>query len=179
MFTTVDDRIAFFHPTVAREIEALGLQPGQQVRICKTRDDQKRPCFTFEKLGAQRDGTFVVPKSGGSPSQNKPPVSADSASSTIHKATTSSQDSTGGSVGNAGNGNVGNGGNGAGGRAPSESPYEHSGISLFLREQTNMLTDVFASCVAYAQRYNGAVKPDDVRTLLITTYIQHSKGPRS
>ena len=162
MFTTVDDRIAFFHPTVAREIEALGLAPGQPVRICKTRDEKDRPCFKFEKLktmGSQQNGTFVVPKVGGaSPSQSTaPPASADSS---IHSV--SEKHSTVN-----------------GERLMSESPYEHSGVSLFLREQTNMLIDVFASCVAYAQRYNGAVKPDDVRTLLITTYIQHSKGPRS
>lgn len=115
---------------------------------------------------SQQDGTFVVSKVNGgtlgTPSQSIPPsASIINQSSSIHSAP---QDNTAGG--------------GAGGRSMADSPYEHSGVSLFLREQTNMLIDVFASCVAYAQRYNGACKPDDVRNLLITTYIQHSKGPR-
>lgn len=167
MFTTTKDELAFFHPTQAAEIEALRLAPGEPIRVTKTRDEQNRPCFKFEKLGAQQDGTFVVPKVGGaSPSQVTAPLAS---ISQVHP-NTGPQHSTDGAGGGAGNG--------AGGRPMSDSPYEHSGVSLFLREQTNMLIDVFASCVAYAQRYNGACKPDDVRNLLITTYIQHSKGPR-
>lgn len=126
--------LAFFHPTEAAEIEALRLAPGEPIRVTKTRDEKNRPYYKFEKLGAQQDGTFVVPKvGGGTPSQSIPPSASSSGNHpSIHSAP---QDNTAGG--------------GAGGRSMADSPYEHSGVS-----------------------------PDDVRNLLITTYIQHSKGPR-
>lgn len=173
MFTTTKDELAFFHPTEAAEIEALRLAPGEPLRITRTRDEKNRQYLKFEKLGAQPDGTFVVPKGNGGASPRSIPPSASSGAhpfqSTPQKANNTnthsgSQDNTGGS--------------GAGGRPMADSPYEHSGIAAMLREHTNMLVDVMGSVVEYSKKYNGSIRNEDIRTLLITVYIQHTKGPR-
>jgi hypothetical protein len=42
--------------------------------------------------------------------------------------------------------------------------------------QTNALIDVYAAAVAYSGKYGAAVKPEDVKTLLTTVFINLSKG---
>jgi hypothetical protein len=45
-----------------------------------------------------------------------------------------------------------------------------------LRGDTNALVDVFAACLEHANQFGNRVKPEDVRSLLQTVYINRSKG---
>jgi hypothetical protein len=59
-------------------------------------------------------------------------------------------------------------------REQPEFPWQQHMVS-----QANALTDVFALVLAHTRATHGeAVTHEDVRTLVVTTYIQHAKGGR-
>jgi hypothetical protein len=43
--------------------------------------------------------------------------------------------------------------------------------AVTLVNQTNELIDAYAECIGHANKYGVSVKPEDVRTLLVTTFI--------
>ncbi len=45
-----------------------------------------------------------------------------------------------------------------------------------LLANTNVLIDVYAQAVKHSTQYNGAVKPETVQSMVITSYIQMAKG---
>lgn len=161
LFTTSDERALFLDESIAKRIQALGLQPGETFRMCKAVIGRNTE-WKVERIGEQKDGTFIVPKSGAvaSPEVNTPAsVSTGSTNATLYP------------------------------NMPAEVLRKALGglprvdartaiISANLREDANMLIDVMGSCIEYAKKYNGAVSNDDVRALAITIYIQHTKGPR-
>jgi hypothetical protein len=56
-------------------------------------------------------------------------------------------------------------------------PAIATGWAQFLLEQTNALTSVFAAAVQYSQEmYGDTVKPDDIRSILLSAYITMSKN---
>jgi hypothetical protein len=56
-------------------------------------------------------------------------------------------------------------------------PAIATGWAQFLLEQTTTLTDVFAAAVRYAQENHAdVVKPDDIRSILLSAYINASKA---
>jgi len=162
LFTTTDDRALFLDESIAKRIQALGLQPSEHFRMCKGVIGRNTE-WKVERVGEQKDGTFVIPKAAGS----SPEVTAPPSSSTGFDSHTSIV-----------NPNM-----------PAEVLQRALGglprvdartaiISANLREDANMLIDVMGSCIEYAKKYNGAVSNDDVRALAITIYIQHTRGPR-
>jgi hypothetical protein len=64
MFTTQDNRVMFLPSDVGDRVRALGLQPGEPVRICKSQGAGKKTEWQVQKLGEQPNGTFVIPKAG-------------------------------------------------------------------------------------------------------------------
>ena len=59
---------------------------------------------------------------------------------------------------------------------PLRTPAVTSPWSDALLLQTNALTDVFAGALTHASQHGISVKPEDVRSLLITAYIAMNKG---
>ena len=116
------------------------------------------------KLGELGNGTFVVPAgaSAGTPA----PVQSDAANG--HQI----NNGHGNTNGKSGNGN----GNGNG--APKHpEPAEPPVWAQSLLEQANALVDVYAAALSSASTKHGnQVKPEDVRSLLVTVFIQRSKA---
>jgi hypothetical protein len=56
------------------------------------------------------------------------------------------------------------------------APVADSPIADRLRTTVNMLVDVQGDCLEHAKKYNGGVRPEDVRAILLTAYISMSKG---
>ena len=112
------------------------------------------------KLGELGNGTFAVPAgaSAGTPA----PVQSDAAN--------------GHQNGNNGNGST-NGKSGNGNGAPKHpEPSEPPVWAQSLLEQANALVDVYAAALSSASTKHGnQVKPEDVRSLLVTVFIQRSK----
>jgi hypothetical protein len=118
-----------------------------------------------EKWGEVGNGTFVVP-SGASAST---PAPVQSGAANGHQNANNGHGSTNGTNGKNGNGN----GNGAPKHPdPSETPV----WAQSLLEQANALVDVYAAALSTASAKHGnQIKPEDVRSLLVTVFIQRSK----
>jgi len=62
-------------------------------------------------------------------------------------------------------------------RAPVAVPAEQPAWARALANQTRQLIDVYAEAVAYAsQRHGNSVKPEDVRSMMTTLFINMSKS---
>lgn len=52
------------------------------------------------------------------------------------------------------------------------SPAIHQGWAQFLLSQTDALIDVYAAALKYSAKYEGLIKGEDVRSILVTAFIQ-------
>jgi len=200
LFTLADDRVMFLDLGVAKKVEDLGVNVREKFFLCrppvgkkdaewtawlspeteKTRAKvevapqreappeettlEKKLRESIElakqgKLGELGNGMFAV--QAGASAGTPAPVQADAQNG--HR--TSDND----------NGNT-NGTNGNG--APKHpEPSAPPVWAQSLLGQTNALVDVYAAALSTASSKHGnQVKPEDVRTLLVTAYIQCSKG---
>jgi hypothetical protein len=108
---------------------------------------------------------FVV--QAGASAVTPAPVQSD-ASSNGHHASNNGNGSTNGKNGN---------GNGNGNGSPHLETSPRPAWAQYLLEETNALVDVYAAALNTASsRHGNQVKPEDVRTLLVTVFIQRSKG---
>jgi hypothetical protein len=118
------------------------------------------------KLGELGNGTFAVPAgaSAGTPAPGQ------SSAANGHQTSNNRHGSTNGT-----NGKNGSNGNGNGGfKHPDAS--EPPAWAESLLEQANALVDVYAAALNSASAKHGnQVKPEDVRSLLVTVFIQRSK----
>ena len=112
------------------------------------------------KLGELGNGTFAV--QAGASAGTPAPVKADA--------------QNGHQPSNNGNGTT-NGKNGNGNGAPKHpDPSEPPVWAQSLLEQANALVDVYAAALSSASTKHGnQIKPEDVRSLLVTVFIQRSK----
>jgi hypothetical protein len=172
MFTTTDDRVFFVAEKVAQKIHGLRLQPQEPFEICKKEVDygngRKGIEWQVAKVGfapgEQPDGTSVV-------SATQPGAGAGTPAPV---ATAVRQ-----SLCNNGNGSKPNGhanGNGNG-HAPEPPPDTRAAWAQFLLTQTEDLIDVYATASKYASdRHGNSVKAEDVRSLLVSAFINISKN---
>jgi hypothetical protein len=122
--------------------------------------------------GEQPDGTFVVPAvpvpNGNGANGSKPPAPPAAIASQPHDEHPN---------GNAPDNGHANGTNGHSAAPPVEDNLLlRTGWAGAIREHTTTLIDLYAQMMQYAGRHNGLVKPDDVRSLLLSAYINVSKG---
>jgi len=165
-FVTTDQKVWFAPPIAGEKVRALKLGPGGRIEVRKAevRNGGGKPSIEWQVKrvdppGQQADGTMAFRKNGAA---TAPPVAAPVTSSASSEA----------SPNQSSNGTNGNGHK----PAVPESPYEHSGQALLLTDTTNMLVDVLARCKQYSTRYNGLIGADDVRSIMLSAYINLAKG---
>lgn len=199
LFTLADNRVMFLDLGVARKVEDLGVNVREKFFVCMPPGGKKdaewnvwRSPETGEaavevapqpesasaeessleqklrksielvnegKLGELGNGTFAVPAGASAGT----PAPVQSGASNGHQTSNNGHRST--------NGKSGNG-------APGQP--ESSGTPVWRRsllEQANALVDVYAAALSSASTKHGnQVKPEDVRSLLVTVFIQRSKA---
>jgi hypothetical protein len=196
LFTLADNRVMFLDLGVARKIEDLGVNVREKFFVCMPPVGKKgaewnvwrspemekaavevapQPESAEEspleqklresielvrqgKLGELGNGTFAVPAGASAGT----PAPVEFGASNGHQTLNNGHGST--------NGKNGNG-------APRHP--ESSGTPAWaqsLLEQANALVDVYAAALNSAStRHGNQVKPEDVRSLLVTVFIQRSK----
>ena len=172
MFTTTDDRVFFVAEKVAQKIHGLRLQPQEPFEICKKEVDygngRKGIEWQVAKVGfapgEQPDGTFVVPTAQpGAGAATPAPV-----------ATAVKQPSNNNGNGTKPNGHADGNGNG---HAPDPPQNARAEWAQFLLTKTEDLIDVYATASQYASdRHGNSVKAEDVRSLLLSAFINTSKN---
>jgi hypothetical protein len=198
LFTLADNRVMFLDLGVARKVEDLGVNVREKFFVCMPPGGNKDAEWNFwrspetakaaievtaqpefasaeespleqklresielvkqGKLGELGNGTFAVPAGASAGT----PAPVQSGASNRHQTLNNGHGST--------NGKNGNG-------APKHS--EQSGRPVWaqsLLEQANALVDIYADALNSASTKHGnQVKPEDVRSLLVTVFIQRSK----
>ena len=163
------------------QIRKKHIQPHVPVEVARREiaqsNGRKGIHWTIDTLGfapgEQPDGTFVVPAvaapNGNGANGGKPPAPPAAIASQPHDEHPNGNAPV---VGNA------NGTNGHGAVPPVEDNLLlRTGWAGAIREHTTTLIDLYAQMMQYAAgRHNGLVKPDDVRSLLLSAYINVSKG---
>lgn len=196
LFSTTDNRVFFVSEMVgniiADQLKKLGVQKGEAIEICKAEVTQGRGRKSIQwivkkvgaPLGEQPDGTFAVQAAAAAPeSALERQLRQSIATVRNGKPGTSAVTPAPGSVAaqngeqpiNNGNGSKPNG-DGAAHNGGTPEHNIHQGWAQFLLGQTNTLIDVFAAALNYAgTKHGNAVKPEDVKTLLTTAFINLSK----
>lgn len=195
LFSTIDNRVFFVSERVGNiisdQIKKLGVQKGEQIQICKAEVTQSRGRKGIQWIvrkagctaGEQPDGTFVVP---AAPSDLERQLQQSIAAATNGKPSASAVTPAPGKAAvqieqplSNGNGNNPNGhGASQNGRPPDNGI--RPGWPQTLLSQTSALIDVYAAALGYAgAKHGNAVKPEDVKTLLATAFINLDKGGQS
>ena len=192
LFSTTDNRVFFVSEMVgniiADQLKKLAVQKGEPVEICKAEVTQGRGRKSIQwivkkvgsPVGEQPDGTFAVP--AGPESALERQLRQSIATVRNGKTGTGAVTPVPG-VAAAPNTeqpiNNGNGSklNGNGAAHNGRQPEIHQGWAQVLFGQTTALIDVYAAALNYAgTKHGNAVKPEDVKTLLTTAFINLSKG---
>jgi hypothetical protein len=196
LFSTTDNRVFFVSEMVgniiADQLKKLGVQKGETIEICKAEVTQGRGRKSIQwivkksgvALGEQPDGTFAVQAPPAAPestlerqlrqsiatvSNGKPGTDARTPAPGTAAAPSGEQPIING------NGSKPNGNGAAHDGRPPENNI-HQGWAQFLLGQTSALIDVYAAALNYAgTKHGNAVKPEDVKTLLTTAFINLSK----
>jgi hypothetical protein len=197
LFSTTDNRVFFVSEMVgniiADQLKKLGVQKGESIEICKAEVTQGRGRKSIQWIvkkvgvvpGEHPDGTFAVQTAAPAPESTlerqlrqsivtvrngKPGTSAVTPAPGVAAVPNSEQPI------NNGNGSKPNGNDAAhNGRSPEHN--SHQGWAQVLLGQTNALIDVYAEALSYAgTKHGSAIKPEDVKTLLTTAFINLSKG---
>jgi hypothetical protein len=165
-YTLVDGRITYVDAHVAAKIDALGIQPGQPFTLLKRKDGRAYVWQITPGAGA------TTPPAPALQSAPKPPQ----ATGVVGGYVNSSRNGHGElAVPKLGNGN----GHGAPAApaAPPPGPAIHQGQFQYLIEQTQGLIDAYGALLAYSeQRHGNRVKPDDIRAMLTTMFINVKGG---
>jgi hypothetical protein len=116
------------------------------------------------KLGELGDGTFAVPAGASAGT----PAPVQSGTQNGHRTSDNGNSSTNGRNGNGTDGN---------GMPKHPEPSGPPAWAESLLGQANALVDVYAAALGNASTKHGnQVKPEDVRSLLVTVFIQRSKA---
>jgi len=195
LFSTTDNRVFFVSEMVggilADQLKKLGVQKGEAIEICKAEVTQGRGRKSIQwivkkvgsPLGELPAGTFAVQSAPAAVSVLEQQLRQSIATVRNGKPGTDARTPAPGSVAapngeqpiNNGNGSKPNGNGAAHNGRPADPNIDHRWAQTLL-SQTNSLIDVYAASLNYADTKHGeAVKPDDVKPLLITAFINLSK----
>jgi hypothetical protein len=174
MYTLIDGRVMFLDPDVAARIKTMGMLPGQEFWIVK-----RKPAGRGQKTGwdiYQEDPTPLagesplecdlrlslqdIARQRAIPREQPEPLQPTSSASAPRPVCT----------------------------PPSPGVHEVA-LSVIRKKQpawaqtlvgqTNQLVDAYAECILHAAQHGLTVKPEDVRTLLVTAFINLSQRGRT
>jgi hypothetical protein len=174
MYTLIDGRVMFLDPDVAARIKTMGILPGQEFWIVK-----RKPAGRGQKIRWDLYQEDPTPLAGESPlecdlrlslqdiarqraipkEQSAPPQPPSSVSAPRPIGTPQS----------AGVHEI----------ALSVMTKKQPAWAQTLVGQTNQLVDAYAECILHAAQHGLTVKPEDVRTLLVTAFINLSQRGRT
>ena len=199
MFSTADGRVMYVTPLVAAQIKALNLAQGECFFICKRKNGRITE-YDVTREGTEPVETAPRPPAKPTPFKTKlpenlyyaPPVREHEPPSALEQQLQASIDMVNRrKVGNQGDGTLAvmappaprpaaqapvrvNGGPASG---PDRIAPAVAEFSSRLILETNTLVDCYAAILRTAsERHGNAVKADDVRSLLVTAYINASKA---
>ena len=167
MITTQDNRVAFVEPSVALKIEHLEIKPLEEFWVAFRHSGQKGDLGSWDVyLDPATERSRLRPEPPAIPSPPGVKISPAAQVTTLDD----SQDTKKAGAGEAPAGKAV--------VAPDHNPSQiHMGWAQFLISTTNGLTDAYAAALAHARQKHGeGIKPEDVRTLLITAYIQQTRN---
>lgn len=167
MYTTADNRVMFLDLAVAQQINLLEANAGETIGICKRKQGQQTRWDVWlspetEKMRAARANPELAEQLRKSITAANEARYGGSPHGTL--AVPSAPQSTG---------------TGAVTPAPAQATFAgHSNTpNRTLIEETNGLVDAFASVLQRTlEVYQGRIKPDEVRALLLSAYIQRGKA---
>jgi len=185
MYSTTDGRVMYVTPLTSARIKALQLTQGEFFSICKRKDGRLTDfAVSREPLAA---GPARPPAAPRTPAPFKtnlpsrlyaPPAAAHEPPSALEEQLRASIDMVNRrKVGELGDGTL------AIMAPPPVKPAESrmapavAEFSSRLVLETNALVDVYAAALKTAsERHGNSVKPDDVRSFVVTAYINASKS---
>ena len=192
LFSTTDNRVFFVSEMVgniiADQLKKLCVQKGEVIEICKAEVTQGRGRKSIQwivkkvgsPLGEQPDGTFEVQAAPAAESALEHQLRQSIATVRNGKPGTSALTPAPGSVAAPNSEQpIVNGNGSKNGAAHNGHPPQHDIHQRWeqvLLGQTTALIDTFAAALNYAgTKHGNAVKPEDVKTLLTTAFINLAK----
>ena len=187
MYSTTDGRVMYVTPLTSARIKALTLAQGELFWICKRKDGRLTEfAVSREPLAAGPVRTPAAPRPpapfktnlparlyAAAPAQEPPSELEEQLRASIEMVNRRK-------VGELGDGTLA-----VMAPPPAVRPAERMApavaeFSSRLVLETNALVDCYAAAIKAAnERHGGLVKADDVRSLLVTAYINASKGGRN
>jgi hypothetical protein len=169
MFTTTDGRTLFLPPSAADKLTLLRLAQGEPVRIGRVeviQGHQRRQEWVVERVAPS------VSQAAGAPQGGNNHVNAVFAPIVQSIAPPPAP-------GNGANGHAnGNGHANATNGAPRAWAAADEAVGRLVAE-SKVLIDGFAEALNYASaKYGNAMRPEDIRSLVLSAYIQAGKGGR-
>jgi len=170
MYSLAGNRIMYLDLGPAQQVNALALQPGETFFVCK-RAPREYDCWlspATEKRRAHTDPPFDRPTS--TPAESE--LERQLADSLAVQAARKHAASAAAPPPQRGTGTYGP----VAAPAPLSMPVRASWTEQLLIS-ANSLVDVFAAALAHSSQVHGnAVKPEDVRAIVLSAYISASKG---
>jgi hypothetical protein len=174
MYTLTHGRVMFLDPDVAARIKTMGMLPGQEFWIVK-----RKPAGRGQKTRWDIYQEDPTPLAGESPLECDLRLSLHEIerqrSIPKEQSTPHPQPSSASAPGPA--------------CTPSSPGVQEVALSVVAKKpqawaqtlvgQTNQLVDAYAECILHAAQHGLTVKPEDVRTLLVTAFINLSQRGRT
>lgn len=171
MFTLTDGRVIFLSQFQASKIEALNPEPGECLIVCqREKSGNGRKFLEFEVQRAA--DASEAPAAARVQTMSKPGIGVSANPTSTGHGTLSVPKLNGGSNGT---------GNGAPASPPAPPaaphPATHHGTSQAILQTAEVLIDIMATSLKYSRdRYGELVTTDDVRAIVLSAYINASKG---
>ncbi len=183
MYTTTDDRVLFLDMGTSLALSRLAPEPGESITLCKVKRQGQAQHITVAlsnatekmraakemataipgELGQQMAGTMANLAEGRPPAAPRPSPMPPAIAQRLNSHPEPQQ------LGTGTNGPV---------ALPARQPMPQQPVAFHqaLIGDTNGLVDVFAACLEHANQFGNRVKPEDVRALLTTVYINRTKN---
>jgi hypothetical protein len=175
MYSLTDERVMFVDQLTAARIKSLAVQPGEAFFLCKTKNGRLTEYQVYRESDEPQPA--VMPRAGvvmfGGHKKTFPPLKAALPERLYHAPEGSTlEDQLRASIDMVERKKLEKAVEQHSAPAAMETPW-----ARLLVNQTNALVDAYAAVLAAASAKHGnAVKPEDVKSLLITTFINLAGG---
>jgi hypothetical protein len=188
MFSTTDGRVMYVSPLTSARIAALKLSQGECFFICKRKNGRLTEYEVSRETSEPVDLPAPKPQRPPAPFKTKLPERAyykpelsPAAEATLEQQLQASIEMVNRrKAGEQGDGTLAVMAPPAPAKAVERLAPAVAEFSSRLVMETNALVDVYAAALkAASERHGNSVKPEDVRSLLVTAYINASKSGRN